>query len=201
MGTLFRLPARPKPTHSIIDATNFFDSRRSIQIVAERRISDLHQNSLRIPFVIKEFCSMILVLKNLPSRIPEFCASHWLLRIPLAVVFIQQGLSKFPVTADDAASFELPYLVWWFVAYGELGAGIGLLAAALMSLKAISNLAIISEVSDMLTRFCGITICSIMTGVIWISRPESLVDVILYDNLHVFLWVGGLYFALRGNRT
>jgi len=26
-------------------------------------------------------------------------------------------------------------------------------------------------------------------------------DVILYDNLHVFLWVGGLYFALRGNRA
>ena len=102
---------------------------------------------------------MSALLKSLPAKIPEFCASHWLLRIPLAVVFIQQGLSKFPVTADDAASFELPYLVWWFVAYGELGAGIGLLDATLMSLKAISNLAIISEVSDMLTRFCGITIC------------------------------------------
>jgi putative oxidoreductase len=53
----------------------------------------------------------------------------------------------------------------------------------------------------MVTRFSGITICSITTGVIWISQPESLIDVILYDNLHVFLWVGGLYFALRGNRT
>jgi putative oxidoreductase len=116
-------------------------------------------------------------------------------------VFIQQGLSKFPVTADDAASFELPYLVWWFVAYGELGAGIGLLVAALISLIARSHVPIISEVSDILTRFSGITICSIMTGVIWISEPESFMDVILYDNLHVFLWVGGLYFALRGNRT
>ena len=144
---------------------------------------------------------MELTLKNLTSRIPEFCASHWLLRIPLAVVFIQQGLSKFPVTADDAASFELPYLVWWFVAYGELGAGVGLLVAAFMSLKSISNLPMISEVSEMLTRFCGITICSITTGVIWTSQPESLLDVLLYDNLHVFLWVGGLYFALRGNRT
>ena len=144
---------------------------------------------------------MPALLKSFPATIPEFCASHWLLRIPLAVVFIQQGLSKFPVTADDAASFELPYLVWWFVAYGELGAGIGLLVAALISLIAISHVPMISEVSDMLTRFSGITICSIMTGVIWISEPESFMDVILYDNLHVFLWVGGLYFALRGNRT
>ena len=144
---------------------------------------------------------MELVLKRITSKIPEFCASHWLLRLPLAIVFIQQGLSKFPVTADDAASFELPYLVWWFVAYGELGAGVGLLVAAFMSLKSISNLPMISEVSEMLTRFCGITICSITTGVIWTSQPESLLDVLLYDNLHVFLWVGGLYFVLRGNRA
>ena len=96
---------------------------------------------------------MELVFKRISSKIPEFCASHWLLRIPLAVVFIQMGLSKFPITADDAASYELPYLVWWFVAYGELGAGVGLLAAALMSLKAITHLPMVSEVSDLLTRF------------------------------------------------
>ena len=141
---------------------------------------------------------MDLTFKKITTNIPEFCASHWLLRIPLAVVFIQQGLSKFPVTQDDAVAYELPYLVWWFVAYGELGAGVGLLAAAFMSLKAISHLPFITECSDMLSRFSGITMCSITTGVIWISEPESLMDVLLYDNLHVFLWVGGLYFALRG---
>ena len=59
----------------------------------------------------------------------------------------------------------------------------------------------ILEVSDILTCLSGITICSNTTGVIWISQPESFLDLILYDNLHVFLWVGGLYFALRGNRT
>ena len=144
---------------------------------------------------------MDLTFKKITTNIPEFCASHWLLRIPLAVVFIQQGLSKFPVTQDDAVAYELPYLVWWFVAYGELGAGVGLLAAAFMSLKAISHLPFITECSDMLSRFSGITMCSITTGVIWIIEPESLMEVLLYDNLHVFLWVGGLYFALRGNRA
>ena len=144
---------------------------------------------------------MDLTFKKITTNIQEFCASHWLLRIPLAVVFIQQGLSKFPVTQDDAVAYELPYLVWWFVADGELGAGVGLLAAAFMSLKAISHLPFITECSDMLSRFSGITMCSITTGVIWISEPESLMDVLLYDNLHVFLWVGGLYFALRGNRA
>ena len=130
------------------------------------------------------------------KRIPEFCLSHWLLRIPLAIVFIQQGLSKFPVSIEDAESFNLPYLVWWVVSYGELGAGIGLLVGGIIALQRY-----FVELGDMLTRFCGITICSIMTGVIWVGQPESFWDVILYDNLHVLLWVGGLYFALRGNRT
>ena len=136
------------------------------------------------------------MLNNIVSKIPEFCLSHWLLRVPLAIVFIQQGLSKFPVTIEDAESYELPYIVWWFAAYGELGAGIGLLVAGLLAGWAWS-----SDIGDMLTRFCGITICSIMTGVIWVGQPDSFMDVILYDNLHVLLWVGGLFFALRGNRT
>ncbi len=135
-------------------------------------------------------------MSSIISRIPEFCLSHWLLRIPLAIVFIQQGLSKFPVTLEDAQSFELPYLVWWIVAYGELGAGVGLLVAGLLI-----SWTWLRDIGDLLTRFCGITICSIMTGVIWVGQPESFWDVILYDNLHVLLWVGGLFFALRGNRT
>ena len=129
------------------------------------------------------------------ERIPEFCLSHWLLRIPLAVVFIQQGLAKIPVTVDDAQSFELPYIVWWFAAYGELGAGIGLLVGGLFLYSWWS------WVGDLLTRFSGFVIGCIMTGVIWVGQPESFMDVILYDNLHVLLWVGGLYFALRGVRT
>ena len=133
---------------------------------------------------------------SIVRSLPEFCMSHWLLRIPLAIVFIQQGLSKFPVTVEDAESYELPYLIWWFAAYGELGAGVGLLVGGLLA-----SWAWVRDYGDMLTRFCGITICSIMTGVIWVGQPDSFMDVILYDNLHVLLWVGGMFFALRGNRT
>ena len=138
-------------------------------------------------------------MNNIMNKIPEFCLSHWLLRIPFAIIFIQQGLSKFPVTLDGAESFDLPYIVWWFAAYGELGAGIGLLISGFMSFKMLRPWVI--DLGDMFTRFCGITICSIMTGVIWVGEPESFMDVILYDNLHVLLWVGGLFFALRGNRV
>lgn len=138
-------------------------------------------------------------MRNLLSKIPEFCMSHWLLRIPLAIVFLQQGLSKWPFSIEDAESWELPAIVWWFVVYGEIGAGIGLLVGGLL-VSGIFDFWI-EDVGDVLTRFSGIVICCIATGVIWIGQPTSLLDVILYDNLHVFLWVGGLYFALRGSRT
>jgi len=137
---------------------------------------------------------MGIQIKKIVNKIPEFCMSHWLLRIPLAIVFLQQGISKLPFSVEDAIAMDLPALVWWFVVYGEIGAGIGLILGGAVIYKKIK------ELQDLLTRFSGITICSIMTGVIWISDPDSFTDVILYDNFHVMLWVGGLFFALRGNR-
>ena len=134
-------------------------------------------------------------VKNLLERLPEFCLSHWLLRIPLIVVFLQQGFSKLPVTMEGAESFDLPFIVWWFAAYGEIGAGFGLLIGGIMMYSWWS------WIGDLITRFSGFVIGCIMTGVIWVGEPASLMDVILYDNLHVLLWVGGLYFALRGQKV
>ena len=139
-------------------------------------------------------------------RIPEFCMSHWLLRIPLAIIFIQQGLMKIPVDIEEAASYGLSYLVWWFVAYGELLGGLGLIIGGLLwktppTMEQIFGVNLIEPWGDAITRFSGITLCCIMTGVIWIGEPESFMDVILYDNLHVLLWVGALFFALRGNNA
>jgi len=134
-------------------------------------------------------------LKEFTLNIPEFCLSHWLLRIPLIIVFLQQGFQKIPVTVEGAESFDLPYIVWWFAAWGEVGAGLGLLIGGLMMYSWWS------WIGDLLTRFSGFVIGCIMTGVIWVGQPDSFMDVILYDNLHVLLWVGGLYFALRGHKT
>ena len=135
------------------------------------------------------------MIKTLVHRIPEFCMTHWLLRIPLIVVFFQQGMNKWPINLEDSP-VELTLLVWSFVVFGELGAAAGLLVGGMADYIKRTK-----EFGDVITRFSGITIASIMTGVIWTGEPESFTDVILYDNLHVLLWVGGMYFALRGNRT
>ena len=142
-------------------------------------------------------------LSDIVNKIPEFCLSHWLLRIPLAIVFIQQGIDKIPVDVETAAAMELPYLVWWVVAWGELGAGLGLLVGGVLTKPWLPILkrCYIPDIGDILTRFSGITMSCIMTGVIWVSQPDSFWDVIWYDHFHVLLWVGGTFFALRGNRA
>ena len=134
------------------------------------------------------------------------------LRIPLAAMFMQQGLSKLPVDGAVAEAWGLPYVVWWFVTWGEIGAAVGLIVGGLFSLIPwynkhffITRLStpyikeVIYNIGDLITRFSGITMTCIATGVIWILSPDNIWDVIYKDYLHVSLYVGGLYFALRGN--
>ena len=128
----------------------------------------------------------------LGAKIPEFCKSHWLLRIPLIIVFLQQGLSKIPVSSADADSFGLPILLWFFVAWGEVLAGVGIALGGLFEKKWFG---------DFTTRLAGFVVTNIMLGVILIGEPESFLDVLLYDQYHVMLLVGGLFFTLRGNRA
>lgn len=143
---------------------------------------------------------MFVNLRNYWNRLPDFALAHILLRIPLAMVFITQGMSKLPYDSAGGEAFGLIPLVWFVVVYGEIAAGIGLLLGAVPTLPRIRDIPLIAELGDVLTRFSGITMCSIATGVIWtVIKPESLVTFIITDYLHFSLWVGGLYFALRGN--
>ena len=130
----------------------------------------------------------MIKIPKVPAPIAQF-----LLRFPISIVFLQQGFSKLPVTEATADAFGLPFIVWWFVTYGEIGAGIGLLVGGIMGFKDFFGL------GDLITRFSGITMACIMTGVIWISAPSDLMAVLLYDYFHVSLYFIGLYFALRGN--
>jgi len=136
-------------------------------------------------------------ITKITTKIPEFCMSHWLIRIPLIVVFLQQGFDKWPIDPEVAAAYELTLLVWTFVVLGEIGGGFGLIVGGLLS----HTKNWLKELGDLITRFSGITLASIMTGVIWTFQPESILQFIVDDPFHVMLWVGGMYFALRGNRT
>jgi len=146
----------------------------------------------RLPFGIN--------LKNYWQQFPDLSLSHILLRIPLSLMFINQGLSKFPFDPAVGQGMGISSLVWWFVCYGEVAAGLGLLAGGLVTLPKIRDLASLAILGDLITRFSGIVMCCVVTGVIWtVIKPESLITFIMTDYMHFSLWAGGLYFGLRGN--
>lgn len=138
--------------------------------------------------------------KNYWDKLPDFSLSHILLRIPLSLIFIQQGFAKTPFDPMGGEGFGLIPLVWSFVVFGEIAAGFGLLVGALATLPVLRDINFVSVAGDLLTRFCGITICCVTTGIIWVVlKPDNLITFIYTDYLHFSLWAGGLYFALRGN--
>ena len=142
----------------------------------------------------------MISIKNYWKTLPDFSWSNLLLRIPLALIFINQGLAKLPFDAAGGAAFGISSLVWWFVAYGEVLAGAGLLAGGVATLYRVRDIPYVAEIGDAVTRFSGIVMCCVATGVIWVVlKPESLLTFILTDYMHFSLWIGGLYFALRGN--
>lgn len=123
--------------------------------------------------------------------------AQYVLRIPLALLFFQQGMSKFPLQEAMATAFGLPLFAWGFAAVAEIGSAIGLLLAGLVGI--VWRTGQWATIADNVTRFCGITMACIATGVIWALNPQSLSSVLLNDYLHVSLWAGGIWFALRGN--
>ena len=125
-------------------------------------------------------------IPKIPAPIAQF-----FLRVPVSILFLQQGFSKLPVTGENP--YGLPPIVWWFVTLGEIGAGIGIILGGIIGFKYLIGL------GDLITRFSGITMACIVTGVIWISYPPDLMTVLLYDYLHVSLYFVGIYFALAGN--
>ena len=135
-------------------------------------------------------------LKKINQKFPEFKGANWLIRIPLAIIFIQQGLDKLPFDPSTAEAYELPLSVWFMVIISELLAGFGLLFGGILRSLKILNL-----IGDFLTRFSGTIMVCIITGVIILSDPESFIEILLYDHIHVMLYCGGLFFTLRGNRA
>ena len=132
-----------------------------------------------------------LSFERVLSAVPEFCRSHWLLRIPLAIIIIQQGISKFPLTVEDAVSFGLPFFIWALAAVSELFVGVALIIGGVLN----------GWKGDLLSRLGGIVLASIITGVIITTNWGPILDILLYDHIHVLLLVGGLYFGFRGNRV
>ena len=137
-------------------------------------------------------------LNNLLESIakPLIPITPWLLRLGLGTSFILHGIGKFPlppekmVTWFESMGYMYPEIVTSLVALGEVGAGVGIILGGLLN----------NHVGNLLTRLSGGAVGVIMLGAIFIAHSDWLVTKKLFMSEQIFLFLIGLYFAIKGNK-
>ncbi|MEM6943974.1 MAG: hypothetical protein AAF565_09535 [Pseudomonadota bacterium] len=122
--------------------------------------------------------------------LPDMRSAHWPLRIMLAAFIFYQGISKAPISADDAESFGVPLLLWGAAAFGEMLAGVLLIAGGVL----INNFW-----GDLMTRVGGLMLAVIVVSVLVVVYWAPISTIFLANQFHLLLLAGGLYFFARGN--
>ena len=127
---------------------------------------------------------------------PLMPITPWLLRLGLGISFIFHGLGKFPlppekmVTWFESMGYMYPEIVTSLVALGEVGAGAGIILGGLNN----------GNVGNLITRLSGGAVVVIMIGAILIAHSDWLITKKLFMSEQIFLFLIGLYFAIKGNK-
>jgi uncharacterized membrane protein YphA (DoxX/SURF4 family) len=137
-------------------------------------------------------------LNNLLESIakPLMPITPWLLRLGLGTSFILHGYGKFPlppekmVTWFESMGYMYPEIVTSLVALGEVGAGAGIIFGGLLN----------NHVGNLITRLSGGAVGVIMLGAIFIAHSDWLITKKLFMSEQIFLFLIGLYFAIKGNK-
>ena len=127
---------------------------------------------------------------------PLMPIAPWLLRLGLGISFILHGIGKFPlppekmVTWFESMGYMYPELVTSMVALGEVGAGIGIILGGFIN----------NNVGNLITRLSGGAVGVIMIGAIVIAHSDWLITKKLFMSEQIFLFLLGVYFAIKGNK-
>ena len=127
---------------------------------------------------------------------PLMPITPWLLRLSLGTSFILHGVGKFPlppekmVTWFESMGYMYPEIVTSMVALGEVAAGAGIILGGLSK----------THLGNLITRISGGAVAIIMIGAIFIAHSDWLVTKKLFMSEQIFLFVLGLYFAIKGNK-
>ena len=127
---------------------------------------------------------------------PLIPITPWLLRLGLGTSFILHGIGKFPlppekmVTWFESMGYMYPEIVTSMVALGEVAAGAGIILGGLSK----------THVGNLITRISGGAVAVIMIGAILIAHSDWLITKKLFMSEQIFLFILGLYFAIKGNK-
>ena len=129
---------------------------------------------------------------------PLIPITPWLLRLGLGTSFILHGIGKFPIPSQGmvelfervgAGYWMFPEILASMVAIGEVAAGAGIILGGLIS----------GHIGNLITRISGGAVGVIMIGAIVIAHADWLVTKKLFMSEQIFLFLLGIYFAIKGN--
>lgn len=119
----------------------------------------------------------------------------WLLRLSLGISFFLHGYGKFPLPPQkmvvwfESKGIIWPELITSLVALGEVIAGIGIVLGGLL----------FNQLGNLITRLSGGAVVVIMIGAFVIAHPDWFITKDLFMSEQIFLFILGLYFAIKGN--
>ncbi|MGB2328941.1 MAG: DoxX family protein [Gammaproteobacteria bacterium] len=119
----------------------------------------------------------------------------WLLRLSLGTSFFLHGYGKFPLPPQkmvvwfESKGIIWPELITSLVALGEVIAGIGIVLGGLL----------FNQLGNLITRLSGGAVVVIMIGAFAIAHPDWFITKDLFMSEQIFLFILGLYFAIKGN--
>tara|TARA_B100001057_G_scaffold495836_1_gene595754 strand:+ start:1287 stop:1697 length:411 start_codon:yes stop_codon:yes gene_type:complete len=135
---------------------------------------------------------MLKFFKKLNDSLLNFeaLASH-LFRFGIGTAFIIHGLNKFPLPPEALIEyFDLSPFLASFVALSELSAGTILVISGFIK----------SPYGSILTRLAGLTIIIMMINIFAIAHQDWFINTKLFTSEQIFLFIGGLYFFIKGNK-
>ena len=129
-------------------------------------------------------------LENFLSNF-EALASH-LFRFSIAIAFIIHGLNKFPLPPESLIEyFDLSPALASFVALSELSSGLMLIIGGFIR----------NPYGNVLTRLAGFIIVIMMINIFAIAHQDWFINTKLFTSAQIFLFIGGVYFLIKGNKT
>ncbi|GIT90270.1 hypothetical protein JANAI62_02470 [Jannaschia pagri] len=130
--------------------------------------------------------AMVDTFADYSRKLPTIRSSDWFLRIPLAIIIMEQGALKIPDMALQAEGFGIPLVLFALATFAEIAGGAAILLGGFLR----NN-----WMTDLLTRLGGLAISVVVAGVI----------ALLYFGpfsgwqFQGLLLAGGLFFLFRGN--
>ena len=113
------------------------------------------------------------------------------LRLGVGIAFIIYGLGKFPLPPEGLTDyFGLSPFLASLVAISELSTGIILIIAHFLK----------NPIGHTLTRLVGLNIVILMVCIFFVAHRDWFITKQLFTSVQIFLFIGGIFFLVKGNK-